>query len=165
MVFQIWINHADKDRFVTPKASHLSPNEVPELKDIHSHVRILQGRYMHLQSPFEPVTPATLLHVRLHPNTNLSFEAQEMTFVYVLAGKLHINDQIAGESVLITFQQEGNTVQLATSAQAADFMFASGVPHHEPIVYGGPFVMTTAEQMLETQQRMQRGEMGILKHL
>ncbi len=41
-------------------------------------------------------------------------------------------------------------------------MFASGAPHHEPIIYGGPFVMTTQQQMQEARQRQQRGEMGEL---
>jgi redox-sensitive bicupin YhaK (pirin superfamily) len=42
-------------------------------------------------------------------------------------------------------------------------MFATGTPHNEPITYGGPFVMTTAEQMAETQRRFSRGEMGKLE--
>jgi hypothetical protein len=41
-------------------------------------------------------------------------------------------------------------------------MYVTGTPLREPIVYGGPFVMTTAEQMRETQRRYARGEMGRL---
>lgn len=44
-------------------------------------------------------------------------------------------------------------------------MFASGDPIGEPIVYGGPFVMTTAAQMTETKRRHARGEMGRLPPL
>jgi redox-sensitive bicupin YhaK (pirin superfamily) len=42
-------------------------------------------------------------------------------------------------------------------------MFATGIPHNEPITYGGPFVMTTPEQMAETKRRYARGEMGKLE--
>ena len=40
-------------------------------------------------------------------------------------------------------------------------MFGSGEPTAEPLVYGEPFVMTTASQMTETERRHGRGEMGV----
>lgn len=42
-------------------------------------------------------------------------------------------------------------------------MFCTAKPLNEPIVYGGPFVMTTSEQMQITKQRLASGEMGDLK--
>lgn len=66
---------------------------------------------------------------------------------------------------LVTFEAEGDEVILSASENGAHFLFASGTPHNETIVYGGPFVMTTEEQMAETKRRMGRGEMGVLSHL
>jgi quercetin 2,3-dioxygenase len=52
-----------------------------------------------------------------------------------------------------------------TANEAAYFIFASGTPHNEPIVYSGPFVMTTNAQMQENQLRLQKGGMDVLPHL
>lgn len=64
--------------------------------------------------------------------------------------------------VLLTYTAQGHAVQLDAGAEGAEFMFGSGDPIGEPIVYGGPFVMTTAAQMTETKRRHARGEMGVL---
>jgi quercetin 2,3-dioxygenase len=42
-------------------------------------------------------------------------------------------------------------------------MYTTASPLKEQITYGGPFVMTTPEQMAETKKRYGRGEMGVLE--
>lgn len=163
--FQIWINHADKDRLVEPKAFHASAKDVPEFRSENVFVRVVQGEYQNQQSPIDLVTKTTLFDVTLQTNSTIEFDAKEMAFVYLMSGKIISDGSEIAHTALITFEQEGDIVKLSTSNEMAHFMFASGTPHHEPIVYGGPFVMTTDEQMLETQLRSRRGEMGILNHL
>jgi hypothetical protein len=163
--FQIWINHADKDRLVEPKAFHAFSKDVPEFKNEQIFVRVIQGEFENLKSPIELVTKTTILDITLQPNSSIEFDAQEMAFVYLMSGEIGIADREISATSMITFEKEGKKVQINTKNIAANFLFVSGTPHHEPIVYGGPFVMTTQEQMLETQKRLQRGEMGVLNHL
>ncbi|MGL5892887.1 MAG: pirin-like C-terminal cupin domain-containing protein, partial [Bacteroidia bacterium] len=54
---------------------------------------------------------------------------------------------------------------VTTATSEANFLYVSGTPQNEPIVHGGPFVMTTDEQMHETKKRLGRGEMGELMPL
>jgi quercetin 2,3-dioxygenase len=164
--FQIWINHADKDRLIAPKAFHAASNEVPVYKTEGETTRVLQGTYKGITSPIELVTKTTLLDITLQPNTTLTLATSEMAFMYCMKGVVNINDTTTvSHKALVNFEQEGNAIKITTTNDTAHFLFASGTPHNEPIVYGGPFVMTTNAQMLETQQRSQRGEMGILHHL
>jgi quercetin 2,3-dioxygenase len=163
--FQIWINHADKERLIAPKAFHAKSSEVPEFKNETISVRVIQGEYQNLKSPIDLVTQTTLLDVALQPNSSIEFDAMEMAFVYLIEGDITIDDrEIAGAS-LITFEKQGHTVKVSTGEGSAHFMFASGIPHNEPIVHGGPFVMTTNQQMQEAQERLHRGEMGVLHRL
>ncbi|AMR25536.1 hypothetical protein A0257_22880 (plasmid) [Hymenobacter psoromatis] len=160
--FQIWINHGAKDRLVEPKALHLPAKEVPEFKTEQVLLRVIQGNYQDLQSPLKLVTETLLFDVAMQPNAVLELAAMEMTFIYLISGRIVINGkEIAGRS-LVKFADEGESIVVTTSGDNANFMFASGTPHHEPIIYGGPFVMTTQQQMQETRQRQQRGEMGFL---
>ena len=64
---------------------------------------------------------------------------------------------------LINYSLEGEKVTLTSFEQGLELMFATGTPHNEPIIYGGPFVMTTPEQMAETKRRYANGEMGKLE--
>jgi quercetin 2,3-dioxygenase len=160
--FQIWINHADKDRLVAPKAFHAFAKDVPEYKTENTFIRVIQGQYKGLQSTIELVTKTTLLDITLQPNTTIKLDAMEMAFVYLISGDLTIADKVVSNKAFINFEKEGDKVIVTTKEKSAQFLFLSGTPHNEPIVHGGPFVMTTNQQMLETQQRLQRGEMGIL---
>ncbi len=160
--FQIWINHADKDRLVTPKAFHAFAKDVPEYKTENIFLRVVQGTYQNMTSPINLVTKTSLFDVTLQPNSFVEFDADEMAFVYLMKGELIIGDREISGTSMITFDKAGSTIKVNAGKEAAHFMFASGTPHNEGIVHGGPFVMTTPEQMAETKKRYGRGEMGVL---
>jgi quercetin 2,3-dioxygenase len=161
--FQIWINHADKDRLVAPRAFHAFAKDVPEYKTENVFIRVVQGSYQNMTSPINLVTTTSLFDVTLQPNTTIEFDADEMAFVYLLKGGLRIADKEITARAVVTFEKEGNAIKLSSGNTVAQFMFAAGTPHNEPIVHGGPFVMTTNEQMAETKKRYGRGEMGVLE--
>ncbi|WKN46324.1 pirin family protein [Tunicatimonas pelagia] len=164
--FQIWINHADQDRLVPPRAFHAKAHEIPEVIKGSVRVRVIQGSYQGHTAPFTLVTPITLLDTTLAPRTSLTLPGEEMTFLYVTSGKGWVAGREINAHDIVLFEKEGDAVEVqATQDNGISFMFASGVPHREPIVYGGPYVMTTARQLEDTQKRFARGEMGTLAPL
>lgn len=160
--FQIWINHREHDRWVEPRAMHADPAEVPEVRDGGATVRVLHGSYGGRSPAYRMVTPVTVLHARLEPHAALTLPAAPMAFAYGLAGTAMSGDAALGPQVLLTYGSAGEAVTCAAGPAGAEFMFGAGTPTDEPLVYGGPFVMTTAAQMIETKRRHARGEMGVL---
>lgn len=160
--FQIWINHSDKNRLVEPKAFHAFSKDVPEYNSEIVRVRVLQGAYQQLTSPIELVTKTILLDVTLLPNATIELDAKEMAFIYLMKGSIFIEGKEIRSTAMINFEKAGDRIVVTTGKEVAHFMFASGTPHNEPIVHGGPFVMTTNDQMKATQERLRRGEMGEL---
>lgn len=160
--FQIWINHTEKDRLIEPEAFHLLSKDVPEWTTENVHLRIIQGTYQGLRSPIELVTKTSIFDIILQPNTAITLDASAMTFIYTISGEITIDSIDIGSRNAITFENEGDHIIIKTKGEKANFMFASGTPHLDPIVYGGAFVMTTQKQMLETKARLHRGEMGDL---
>lgn len=160
--FQIWINHADKDRWVKPKSMHAKSSEVPEIKTNEYLVRIVHGDYSGKSTPYKMVTDVTLLHVFLEPNKSITLDAKEMAFVYVLKGLGKAENETVKAQTLINYSLIGETVEIKAEEAGLEFMFATGTPHDEPITYGGPFVMTTPEQMTEAKRKYAMGEMGKL---
>lgn len=163
--FQIWINHADKDRLVEPKAYHASANEVPEYATDQVHLRVVQGSFGGKTSPIQLVTDTLIYDVTLQPGASVELQSKPMAFVYLMNGKITIGDRTVEGRAMISFKEEGDLISIQSGEKSAHFIFASGTPHHEPIVYGGPFVMTTEEQMRATKIRLGKGEMGELKPL
>jgi quercetin 2,3-dioxygenase len=160
--FQIWINHADKDRMVSPKAMHAKTAGVPEIVNEKYKVRIIHGSFQSISAPFTMVTPITMLHIYLQANQSISLDTNTMAFAYVLNGEGTIDNQTILPQQLINFSTEGNQIILSATESDLEFMFATAEPINEPITYGGPFVMTTEAQMAETKRRYGRGEMGEL---
>ncbi len=158
--FQIWINHADKDRWVEPKSMHASALEVPEVITDTYKVRVVHGAFSGVSPAYKMVTDVTLLHVFLQANQSIILDAKEMAYVYGLNGSGEATGGSIQAQTLLNYSSEGNTVELSAGSNGLEFMFASGTPHREPIVYGGPFVMTTNEQMAEAKRRYASGAMG-----
>jgi len=160
--FQIWINHRELDRWVEPRAMHAMAADIPEIRDQGTVVRVLHGSYAGQQPSYQMVTPVMLLHVRLDGGAALTLPAATMAFAYGLRGTATSAAAELRPQALLTYAAQGSAVNLVAGADGAEFMFGSGLPIGEPIVYGGPFVMTTAEQMAETKRRHARGGMGSL---
>jgi redox-sensitive bicupin YhaK (pirin superfamily) len=160
--FQIWINHSDTDRLVAPDSFHASAADIPEWRSENIVLRVIQGSYLGISSPIKLVTETCLFHALLEPNSEIEFDASEMAFIYNVSGELFAGGQKILPLTLVLFKSEGDKVKAATGNSKASFLFASGTPHNEPIVQGGPFVMTTDEQMNAAFERLRRGEMGEL---
>jgi quercetin 2,3-dioxygenase len=161
--FQIWINHSDANRIVKPKGMHASSQEVPELSADDYTLRIVHGNFNNKHGAIKMVTDVNLFHIYIQSNKSITLDAKEMAFVYVLNGDGKINESAIGKRQLINFSEEGNAITIHANDEVLELMFASAVPHKEPITYGGPFVMTTPEQMAETKRRYGSGAMGILE--
>lgn len=161
--FQIWINHADKDRFVPPTSMHAAAHEVPEVNTAAFTLRVVHGAFEGIAPSYSTVTPVHLFHVFLKPNSSITLHALPMAFVYGLSGRGESEGEAIGPQTLLNYALDGETAVLHAGEEGLEFMYATGTPHNEPITYGGPFVMTTPAQMAETQRRYARGEMGVLE--
>lgn len=160
--FQIWINHADKDRLAEPKAMHAAAREVPEVETDEYRVRIVHGSFGDKNPAYNMLTPVTLLHVFLQPGKSIALGAGEMAFAYGLNGSGKSGTTTFAAQTLLNFGANGDAVEIEAGENGCEFMFGTGTPLREPIVYGGSFVMTTPEQMVETRRRYAHGEMGAL---
>lgn len=162
---QMWINHSSKDRFVEPKAMHVSKTEVPEIKDNHNLIRVLLGTHNGVKAPIHPIPETTLIDVHLQPNTifNHTVEDGHVSFVFMIAGKAKFEHNNLEIHTCVKFSEEGNTIEIKTENNKASFLLATGRPFNEQTLFGGPFVMSNEEQMHKTRLSYGKGEMGHLE--
>lgn len=160
--FQIWINHSEANRWATPKAMHAKAADIPEIETNTYKVRVLHGSFEGKTPAYAMLTDVTLLHVSLQANQSIALNADEMAFAYGLAGSGETDGQVVSAQAIVNFDTTGDQVLIQAQSNGFSFMFATGKPLREPIVYGGPFVMTTPQQMTETRKRYASGQMGTL---
>jgi quercetin 2,3-dioxygenase len=160
--FQIWINHHSKNRNVAPRAMHANAHEIPEIATPSYRVRIVLGTFANQSAPHKLVTDISLLHVFLNPLQMIEVPVQSMAFLYGLRGVASCDGAPLSAQRILNFEEAGDSVMVEAGRDGVEFIVGTGTPIQEPIVYGGPFVMTTEQQMLDIQARYRKGGMGHL---
>jgi redox-sensitive bicupin YhaK (pirin superfamily) len=163
---QIWINHSADNRLSEAKSYHANSADIQEINDENAKIRIIFGEQTGKHASIKPLTPVTLLDVYVQPNAEVNVQLPEgqQGVVMVLAGDGVLNETISVKALNGTnLSANGNELTAKAGANGLHFLVTAGKPLQEPIVYGGPFVMNTADQLLETKRRFARGEMGVLE--
>jgi redox-sensitive bicupin YhaK (pirin superfamily) len=169
---QMFVNLRGVDKRAAPRAFHLEPEQVPVTTSAGVRVRVLAGSAADATSPLgELLTDALLLDVQLQPATRLSLElpARYNVFAVAIAGEgladehgATISARRGSDRQAVGYSREGDRVVLTTQGEPLHVVIAGGVPLGEPVVFGGPFAMTTAEEVADAFARHRRGEMGRL---
>jgi quercetin 2,3-dioxygenase len=163
---QLWVNHAAADRLVPAKAFHADKADIPELfPKEKQRIRILLGEMNGVKGAIQAVTPVTLLdiHAQAGELVTLAIPEDFNAWIFVIKGNGQLTDATPLQQFsAVIFEQEGNQIEIEAGNQNIQFLVGMGKPLNEPNVFGGPFVMTTTDQLLDTKRRFGRGEMGQL---
>lgn len=169
---QMFVNLRGVDKRAEPRAFHLEPEHVPTTTTEGARVRVLAGSATGATSPLaELLTDALLLDVQLQPATRLSLElpVRYNLFAIAIAGEgladehgATISASRGSQRQAIGYGREGDGLVLTTDVERLHVVIGGGVPLGEPVVFGGPFAMTTAEEIADAFARHRRGEMGRL---
>ena len=163
---QLWVNHSGANRLIAPKAAHADAAQIPEAFPVAgARVRVLAGSAFGATAAFTPVTPITLLDLHLEPHASLTIPAprNQTALLSVVRGGATAAGQALETHAVAVFARDADAVTLTAGADGLNALFGAGEPLREPTVFGGPFVMSSREQLLEAQARYQRGEMGSLE--
>jgi redox-sensitive bicupin YhaK (pirin superfamily) len=162
---QIFVNLRSADKHKTPHAFHVASDQVPVFENDGVRVRVLAGEFAAKASPLTSLlTPVSLFDVSLvdGKSVEIPFASSHNVFVLVLGGVAQIGaNQVVANSA-VGFNRDGDAIVLTGSKGGAHIVVAAGNPISEPLVFGGPFAMNTRAEVVDAQQRFQRGEMGRL---
>ncbi|MCK6521756.1 pirin family protein [Myxococcota bacterium] len=165
---QIFVKLSRQHELAPPRAMHLSASEIPVITSPGARVRVVVGALGDVRAPIEGLlTPARLLDVTIEPDTTLSLPAPAgwTTFAAVLRG-----DGLAEGAPGVAFSEhdgvlwaeEGELITLTAGAEGLQLLMASGPPLREPVVFAGPFAMSSNDRLAAAGERFRRGELGRL---
>ena len=162
---QLWLNLPAKLKMTAARYVNQIAADVPVRHDDGVEVRVYAGRSGAAEHPHGSDWPMTLLDIRMEPRKLLFQEVPAMYrgFLYVLQGSARVG---AGGTPVTAGQvawfdpslgDGDDTLTIAADEQLRALLFAAP-PIQEPVAFGGPFVMNTAEEIQQAFADYQSGK-------
>lgn len=162
---QIFINLHSSKKLMNPQALHADPHEIPVVKADHSEVRIVVGEYQNRKSHFAPPVEVQFLDVVLGQGAVFehTLPSGYKGFIYAIEGKGEAHGELIDSGQVAGVSEKGETLKVTSTSSRFHFVVAMGLPLNEPVVFHGPFVMNTEQQIHQAIEDYQSGKMGRLE--
>ena len=164
--FQLWVNLPARLKMSNPRYQEINSENIPTVgRGNGVRIRVIAGRVDDLQgSVTEIAADPTYLDAFVPANTTFNHPIPEghTAFAYVYSGDatFGVTDDGEGEQIsaphLVIFE-DGDAVQIQTSADDVRFLLISGKPLNEPIARYGPFVMNTEAEIEQALSDLRHG--------
>lgn len=149
-VLQLWINLPAKLKMTDPYYKGLQKNEIPLVTqdDEKVSVQVIAGNWNHTQGPFTPSTniSSLLIHLKSGGSATFSIPQDHQIFFYVVQGEVQVDGQSVKAMNLVEFNPDGDQLHIGCLSNAL-ILLCHAVPLSEPVVFGGPFVMNTEDEI------------------
>lgn len=153
---QLWVNLPASDKMAAPRYQDLRRADLPTRREPGVEIRLLSGSYGGASSPTLNHVPVTAIDARIDDSATFEheLEAAANAFLFVLEGSAIVGRQerpvASGELAWLTRSDEApSLITITGSGDATRLLLFAGRPLREPVVFGGPFVMNTREQIDE----------------
>lgn len=159
---QLWINNPISDKMSTPDIHNLSDNEIPSKIYGEVECRVISGTLNGLTSPIRTKASTQIGHIISKESGSVTIEgldARNNVMVYILEGSAVLDDMKLLEHQLAHMNEGGSTIDLEVMANS-QVLVLSGRSLNEPVVFGGPFVMSTQEEIKQANLDYQQGKFG-----
>ncbi len=160
--FQLWLNLPAREKMIEPSYRDLHEGDIPTVvQPDGARIRVLAGKVGDTKGPIDGrVTEPIYLDVELPAGatTSIPLPPEHEGFVYVFDGApLAIGEKSTlarGELGVLT---EGERIVLRAKKGSSRALVIAGKPLRETVVQHGPFVMNTAEEIVEAVRDYQAG--------
>jgi redox-sensitive bicupin YhaK (pirin superfamily) len=159
---QIFVNLPSQLKLAEPRSYHLEPDDAPLVELEGASVRVLAGALDGLRSKVQPRTACALWDVTLNPRTSIALPLPEQWEAFGILTKGQLAGFDAQGLAAVRFSKSAEELCLSAGGETVRLVILAGQALNEPLAYGGPFVMNTAEQLRDARVRFMAGDMGQL---
>ena len=168
---QLWTSLPRALKMMPPRYQRIDARDVPSVEKDGATVRVIAGESNGLKGTADVLMPLFLWHVALQAGAEWQGQipAGMEAGVYVMAGDIKlcedganlgvgqlgiVNKNSATAPQAITLRNDGDLL--------AHIMVLGGAPAEGPLVFHGPFVMNSLEQIRYAEKAYMTGQMGTL---
>lgn len=163
-ILQLWINLPSHLKNTAPGYMGLQKEDIPVLTTPDNKVKlhIVSGEWQGEKAPVHSISDVSLCWMEFEKDGTfeITVPTDRTILLYVIEGKILVNDSHAEVNELVEFADEGETV-LIKAKEKSILLFGHASPNREPIVAHGPFVMNTQEEIRQAFVDYQQGKFGV----
>lgn len=155
---QLWLNLPAKDKMVPPVYHSIKNSEIEEIELENGKLRLLAGEYEGRKGYISKYLPLDYYDIHLNSNasTVVKTDSERFVMVFTLLGDAYISDELVKEKTAVKLTS-GDHVKIKATDKNAQVLFISSKSLSEPVVWGGPIVMNTKEQLNKAFDDLRRG--------
>ena len=163
---QLWTSLPRAQKLMAPRYQRIDAQAIPEVVREGARVRVIAGEFAGAKGPASTLMPTFLWHVRLEPDTTFEapFASDHEAGVYVIGGHAEVGDgtrAATGELAVLAAGEGGLSVR-NMGTTPLDIMVLGGAPAEGPLVFHGPFVMYSVDQVRAAEIAYRTGRMGVI---
>ena len=163
---QLWTSLPRLAKQVAPRYQALEAQAIPESRAGGAVVRVVAGELAGLRGPAQVLMPLVLAHVRVDPRSAFATEVPAAFEIaaYVAQGEARVEGERVALGELALWAQGGERIRIENAGDVpVEMMLLGGAPAEGPLVFHGPFVMNSVEQVRAAEIAYRTGRMGVLE--
>lgn len=155
---QLWLNLPAKDKMVPPAYRSIKNSEIEEIEFDWGKLRLLAGEFEGRKGYMSKYLPFNYYDLHLNSNKSvvLNTEKEDSVMVFTLLGDAYIGGDLVKEKTAVKLTS-GYTIEIKALDEKAQVLFISSKSLSEPVVWGGPIVMNTKEELNKAFDDLNRG--------
>ena len=162
---QLWTTLPRALKQMLPRYQRIDASAIPEVVIAGGKVRVVAGEYDARKGPAEYLMPLLLWHVSLEKGGRFHAEIPDgfELAAYLISGSAALGGQRATKGQLAIFEDASGDIEFSSTGDAPlDVLLLGGAPAEGPLVFHGPFVMNSVEQVRQAERAYHQGQFGTL---
>ena len=155
---QLWLNLPARDKMVSPTYRSIKNSEIEEIELENGKLRLLAGEFEGRKGYLSEYLPLDYYDLHLNPNASivLNTESNRSVMMFTLLGEAYIGGELVKEKTAAKLTL-GEHVEIKATYKNAQVLFISSTHLAEPVVWGGPIVMNTKEELNKAFDDLKKG--------
>lgn len=162
---QLWTTLPRALKMMPPRYQRIDAEAIPVVPGPGWTAKIVAGEFQSVRGPGEMLMPLFLWHVKLDAQASFTANIRDEDEVaaYIISGQGDTAGQPFSAGQLVVFGNEPGAIRLNQAGPAPlEVMILGGVPAEGPLVFHGPFIMNSVEQIRYAERAYLSGQMGQL---
>lgn len=155
---QLWLNLPAKDKMVPPVYHSIKNSEIEEIKFDWGKLRLLAGEFEGRKGYMSKYLPLNYYDIHLNSNASavVNTDSKRSVMMFTLLGDAYIGGDLVKEKTAIKLTS-GDHVEIKATDEKSQVLFISSKRLAEPVVWGGPIVMNTKEELDKAFDDLKKG--------
>ena len=155
---QLWLNLPAKDKMVPPTYHSIKKSEIEDIELENGKLRLLVGEFEGRKGYESKYLPLDYYDIQLNPNGSVSIKTkrERSIMLFTLVGDAYIGGVLVNEKRAVKLSS-GDYVEIKATNEKSQVLFISSLELNEPVVWGGPIVMNTKEELMNAYDDLKTG--------